>query len=82
MDLFYQADAANAARLYRALQEFWGGAVPGIENAEVLRGKGKVFQFGRPPNRLDLLNSIDGVGFPAQCEDSAARAPGVRMPGP
>jgi hypothetical protein len=22
-----------------------------------------VFQFGRPPNRLDLLNSIDGVSF-------------------
>jgi hypothetical protein len=65
MDLFYEADAANAARLYRALQEFWRGAVPGIENVDVLRGKGKVFQFGRPPNSQDLLNSIDGVGFPA-----------------
>lgn len=65
MDLFYEADAANAARLYRALQEFWGDTVPGIENADVLRGKGKVFQFGRPPNRLDLLNSIEGVGFTA-----------------
>ena len=64
MDIFYEASAANAARLYQALQEFWGGTVPGIENAATLRGKGKVFQFGRPPNRLDLLNSIDGVGFP------------------
>ena len=65
MDLFFEADAANAARLCQALQELWGGAVPGIENADVLRGKGTVFQFGRPPNRLDLLNSIDGVAFPA-----------------
>jgi predicted nucleotidyltransferase len=65
MDIFYEADAANATRLYRALQEFWGGTVPGIDSADVLRGKGKVFQFGRPPNRVDLLNSIDGVGFPA-----------------
>jgi hypothetical protein len=64
MDIFYEASAANAARLYQALQEFWGGTVPGIENAAALRGKGKVFQFGRPPNRLDLLNSIEGVGFP------------------
>ena len=65
MDIFYETAAANATRLYRALLEFWGGAVPGIENPNALRGKGKVFQFGRPPNRVDLLNSIDGVGFPA-----------------
>jgi len=65
MDIFFEADAANAGRLYHALQEFWGGTVPGIESADVLRGKGKVFQFGRPPNRVDLLNSIDGVGFPS-----------------
>jgi len=65
MDIFYDSDPANAARLHQALQEFWGGTVPGIENADALRAKGKVFQFGRPPNRLDLINSIDGVGFPA-----------------
>jgi len=65
MDIFFEADAANTGRLYHALQEFWGGTVPGIESADALRGKGKVFQFGRPPNRVDLLNSIDGVGFQA-----------------
>ena len=65
MDIFYEASAANAARLYQALQEFWGGTVPGIENADVLHGKSKVFHFGRPPNRVDLLNGIDDVGFPA-----------------
>ena len=65
IDIFYHSDAANAVRLFAALQEFWGGAIPGIQNADALRGKGKVFQFGRPPNRLDLLNRIDGVGFSA-----------------
>jgi hypothetical protein len=63
MDIFYDASTANVARLFRALLEFWGGDVPGIASAEELRPKGKVFQFGRPPNRLDLLNSIDGVSF-------------------
>jgi hypothetical protein len=65
MDVFYDASPANAARLFEALWEFWGGDIPGIESAEVLTTKGNVFQFGRPPNRLDLLNSIDGVSFPA-----------------
>ena len=64
MDIFFDAGTANAARLYDVLQEFWGGTVDGIENASVLQQKGKVFQFGLPPNRLDLINSIDGVNFP------------------
>jgi hypothetical protein len=63
-DIFYDAVTVNAARLYKALEEFWGGAVVGIGNADELRVTGKVFQFGLPPNRLDLMNSIDGVGFP------------------
>lgn len=27
--------------------------------------KGTIIQFGFPPNRIDLINSISGVGFPA-----------------
>ena len=65
MDIFYDPAGANTARLFRALWVFWGGAIPGIEDAKILRGKGKVFQFGSPPNRLDLLNRIDGVSFEA-----------------
>jgi len=64
-DILFGTDAPNTTRLYRALQEFWGGTVPGIENPDALRPKGMVFQFGRPPNRLDLLNRVDGVGFAA-----------------
>ncbi len=62
-DIFYDPAEQNAARLFLALREFWGGAVAGIDRAEVLRQRGSIFQFGAPPNRLDLLNSIDGVGF-------------------
>jgi hypothetical protein len=64
-DVFYDAEASNAGRLYGALLEFWRGAVPGIDSVEALQKAGRVFQFGRPPNRLDLLNAIDGVSFPA-----------------
>ncbi len=65
MDIFYDSAPANTERLFQALREFWGGDVPGIEDSDTLRGKGKVIQFGHPPNRLDLLNSIDGVAFGA-----------------
>ena len=73
MDIFFEAAATNAGRLYHALEEFWGGTVPGIESADALRGKGKVFQVGRPPNRVILLNSIDRFGFGKQ-NDSAIGA--------
>ncbi len=65
VDIFFDNAASNAACLYEALREFWSGSVAGIENARALRVKGNVFQFGLPPNRLDLMNSIDGVGFTA-----------------
>ena len=49
--------------LYRVLEEFWDGDIPGIENESELQISGQIIQFGRPPNRIDLLNKIDGVSF-------------------
>ncbi len=63
IDLFYDGTEANARRLHGALVEFWGGAVAGIDEPRALLAKGRVFQFGAPPIRIDLLNEIDGVGF-------------------
>ncbi len=34
-----------------------------MENAGELMQPGLILQFGRPPNRIDLLNQIDGVSF-------------------
>jgi hypothetical protein len=34
-----------------------------LKNQEELTQPGKIFQFGVPPNRLDLINSIDNVDF-------------------
>lgn len=63
VDFFYEASAANARRLFAALREFWEGDVPGIDSADHLLEKGVIFQFGRPPHRIDLMNRIDGVRF-------------------
>ena len=63
IDIFYDATPANAARLYLALEEFWGGAVPALDDARDLLEPGIIVQFGRPPNRIDLLGRLGSVSF-------------------
>ncbi len=55
MDLFFDRTVGNARRLHDALAEFWGGSVSGIKAVDDLRVKGRVFQFGLPPNRLEQV---------------------------
>lgn len=63
MDFFYEATPKNVQLLYAALREFWKGNVPGIAAAKELLPVGLVVQFGLPPNRIDLVNQIDGINF-------------------
>ncbi len=63
IDFFYQLTDENTERLYRCLEEFWQGTVPEVDAASDFMEPGVIVQFGRPPNRIDLLNSIDGVDF-------------------
>ena len=63
IDLFFDRDPKNAARLYSALAEFWGGDVPGVDGPDELSRDGLILQFGRPPNRIDLMNQVDGLTF-------------------
>lgn len=63
VDLFYDRSAANVARLYAALSAFWKGEVPAVASAEELTEPELVIQFGRPPNRIDLLSSLGTVSF-------------------
>jgi hypothetical protein len=63
IDFFYERSEKNCAELYKALSEFWNGVIPGIQTPQELLEKGAIFQFGRPPNRIDLINEIDGVAF-------------------
>lgn len=63
IDLLYEASDDNVDRLYQALMEFWEGNIPGIETEEDLKERGLILQFGVPPNRIDLINQIEGVSF-------------------
>jgi hypothetical protein len=55
IDLFFESSSENAERLFEALKEFWGGAVPEIDEGNELLEPGVILQFGVPPNRIDQL---------------------------
>jgi hypothetical protein len=63
MDFYYDRTPANCRRLFLALQAFWDGPVPAVDRAEELGEPGVVVQFGRPPNRIDLINRLGTVPF-------------------
>jgi len=62
VDFFYERTEENVERLFSALDDFWQGHIPGLRKKELLE-VGIIIQFGLPPNRIDLLNKIDGVSF-------------------
>jgi len=63
IDLLFGSDVDNAARVFAVLEEFWSGDIPaGVQKDELSR-EGLILQFGYPPNRIDLINSIEGVSF-------------------
>ncbi|MGI8908481.1 MAG: nucleotidyltransferase [Candidatus Sumerlaeaceae bacterium] len=60
LDLLYEYTNENVTRLRSALIDF---AFSPEELTDDLFEKGTVVAFGREPNRVDLLNTIDGVDF-------------------
>jgi hypothetical protein len=62
-DFLYERAPANAHRLWDALLEFWGGSVPALHGADELLEEDLIIQFGRPPNRIDLVSSLGSVPF-------------------
>ncbi len=63
VDFFFDSHSANLDCLFAALASFWDGDVPGLESADELAPTGIIVQFGQPPNRIDLINDIEGVDF-------------------
>ena len=63
VDIFYEPSEKNAKNLFSALLEFWAGSIPGIQNFKEFATEGTIVQFGTPPNRIDLINRIEGVNF-------------------
>jgi len=61
IDFLYRRTRANVRRLCRAMEDF--GAPSEVIDVDALMMQAIVTQFGQPPHRIDLLNTIDGVGF-------------------
>lgn len=61
LDIWFSASQENTARLLAVLEEFGFGST-GID-AERLQAPGRIFRLGIAPNRIELMNQIDGVDF-------------------
>ena len=78
LDLWISADAENAERVYRALQQF-GAPLVGI-SVQDFQTPGLVYQMGRAPARIDILMGLKGVEFEEAWQDRVeADFGGVRV---
>jgi hypothetical protein len=79
LDVWVRAEPANAARVMAALSAF--GAPLKDLSADDLVTPGTIFQIGVAPIRIDVMTSIDGVGFDeAWAERLVARFADVPVP--
>jgi len=60
LELFIRADEENSKAIFQALAEF-GAPLTGLTPADFKDGT--AFQMGQPPERVDILQSIDGITF-------------------
>lgn len=67
IDLWVRPTQENAVRLWCALERF--GAPRSRLTPETFTKADVVYQIGLPPNRIDLLTTIDGVEFEAAWQE-------------
>jgi hypothetical protein len=60
LDLYIRSEPENAKAVFRALAQF-GAPLQGMSPADF--ADGTTFQMGQPPNRIDVLQRIDGITF-------------------
>jgi len=60
LDLLIRSDPENAQSVFRALAQF-GAPIAGISPADF--ADGTTFQMGQTPERIDVIQRIDGVTF-------------------
>jgi len=61
IDIWIEISPENANNLLRALEQFGFGSL-GLKSEDFLTPD-QIIQLGYPPNRIDLLTTIDGVIF-------------------
>ena len=70
LDVWVEPTAANAARAMAALEAF-GAPTSSLRESDLATPE-IVFQIGLPPNRIDIVTSIDGVRFEEAWSDRVA----------
>lgn len=75
IDIWVKCSAENAERVLGALTDF--GAPPSALSVEDLQTPDMVIQIGVAPRRIDILTSIDGVGW----EDAALAVESANIDG-
>jgi len=61
LDVFIRADAANSEAVFKALAAF-GAPLSGFTPSDFNDGR-SVFHMGQPPQRIDVLQHLDGITF-------------------
>lgn len=80
IDIFYDNSRVNSEKLYKAMLDFWAGNIPGMASADEFMETGVIIQFGQPPNRIDLINRIDGIHFNEAWESRVTQKIGTDNP--
>jgi hypothetical protein len=79
LDLWVHPSAENADRVLRALDAF-GAPRHGLTAAD-LKAQGTIYQVGVPPNRIDVITTVDGVEFAdAWVDRSNVEIDGITVP--
>jgi hypothetical protein len=79
LDLWVRPSNENAQRVLRALDIF-GAPRHGLTVADLERG-GTIYQVGVPPNRVDVITTVDGIHFEAAWANKAeVEIEGIRIP--
>jgi hypothetical protein len=63
IDIWIEISRENALKIMKSLEQFGFGSL-GLKMEDFLVPN-QVVQLGYPPNRIDLLTSVDGRNFPA-----------------
>lgn len=61
LDIWVRPTSENAERLLTALRSF--GAPTSDLSASDFASEGTIFQIGVPPNRIDVITTVDGLVF-------------------
>ena len=69
LDVLVRADGDNAARVYRALVRFGAPVQQHGLTPRLFEAPGYGYRFGLPPQKVEVLTSISGVGFDAAMQE-------------